>query len=171
MYDKKIPIKTIYSNEVFVFSEEEYCAIENEKKYYENTRSVCIEALKIVQNKRGWVCDGAINAISEILNIPPSDIEGVATFYSQIFRKQVGRHIIRYCDSVVCYINGYKDIQKKLEQNLNIKPGQTTIDSRFTLLPICCLGNCDKGPIIMVNEKTYIKLKPNDIVNILEQYQ
>ncbi|PPI88223.1 NADH-quinone oxidoreductase subunit NuoE [Candidatus Pantoea edessiphila] len=166
-----IPIRTIYSNEMFVLSEEERCFIEKEKNFYENSRSVCIEALKIVQKKRGWVSDNEIKAIAEILSIPSSEVEGVATFYSQIFRKPVGRNIIRYCDSVVCYINGYKNIQLKLEHNLNIKPGQTTIDNRFTLLPVCCLGNCDKGPVIMINEDTYIKLKIEDIGTLLGKYK
>ncbi|MBK4775474.1 NADH-quinone oxidoreductase subunit NuoE [Candidatus Pantoea edessiphila] len=171
MYKKIIPVKTIHQDELFVLSNEEYLSIEEEKKYYEHSRSVCIEALKIVQKKRGWVCDNAIKAIAEILNLSYSEVEGVATFYSQIFRKPVGRNIIRYCDSVVCYINGYKDIQLKLEQKLNIKPGKTTLDNRFTLLPVCCLGNCDKGPTIMINEETYIRLKIEDIDFMLEQYQ
>ncbi|MGU0161635.1 NADH-quinone oxidoreductase subunit NuoE [Escherichia coli] len=104
-----------------------------------------IEALKIVQKQRGWVPDGAIDAIADVLGIPASDVEGVATFYSQIFRQPVGRHAIRYCDSAVCHINGYQGIQAALEKKLNIKPGQTTFDGRFTLLPTCCLGICEKG--------------------------
>ncbi|PPI86720.1 NADH-quinone oxidoreductase subunit NuoE [Candidatus Pantoea edessiphila] len=171
MHNKKISVKTIHTDKSLILSDEEYHAIIKEKKYYETSRSVCIEALKIVQQKRGWICDSAIESIAAILNLPSSEVEGVATFYSQIFRKPVGRNIIRYCDSVVCYINGYKDIQLKLEQNLNIKPGQTTLDKCFTLLPVCCLGNCDKGPTIMINEETYIKLKPEDIDVLLERYQ
>ena len=66
--------------------------------------------MKIVQKKRGWISDQAIYAIAEILQINPSDVEGVATFYSQIFRQPVGRNIIRYCDSVVCFLTGYKKI-------------------------------------------------------------
>lgn len=56
-----------------------------------------------------------------MLGIPASDVEGVATFYSQIFRQPVGRHVIRYCDSVVCHITGYQGIQAAIEKKLNIK--------------------------------------------------
>lgn len=157
-------------NDVFVLSAEEYDAIEHEKHHYEDARAVSIEALKIVQKKLGWVPDGAINAIAEVLMIPASDVEGVATFYSQIFRQPVGRHVIRYCDSVVCYITGYQGIQAAIENELHIKPGQTTTDGRFTLLPTCCLGNCDKGPTMMIDEDTHSKLKPEDIAALLEQY-
>jgi NADH-quinone oxidoreductase subunit E len=95
----------------------------------------------------------------------------VATFYSQIFRQPVGRHVIRYCDSVVCHITGYQGIQAAIEKKLSIKPGQTTFDGRFTLLPTCCLGNCDKGPTMMIDEDTHSQLKPEDIETLLEQYQ
>lgn len=155
----------------FVLSAAEREAIEQEKHHYEDARAASIEALKIVQKARGWVPDGAIPAIAEILAIPASDVEGVATFYSQIFRQPVGRHIIRYCDSVVCHITGYQGIERALEEALRIKPGQTTPDGRFTLLPTCCLGNCDKGPTMMIDDDTHSHLKPEDIPSLLEQYQ
>ncbi|MGL5495955.1 MAG: NADH-quinone oxidoreductase subunit NuoE, partial [Aeromonas sobria] len=93
----------------FVLSQAERDAIEHEKHHYEDPRAASIEALKIVQQARGWVPDGAIHAIAAELGIPASDVEGVATFYSQIFRQPVGRHIIRVCDSMVCYINGHEE--------------------------------------------------------------
>ncbi|MGP4123375.1 MAG: NADH-quinone oxidoreductase subunit NuoE [Sodalis sp. (in: enterobacteria)] len=159
------------TSETFELSREEREAIEHEKHYYEDARAVSIEALKIVQENRRWVPDGAIAAIAQVLDIPARDVEGVATFYSQIFRQPVGRHVIRYCDSVVCYIMGYQRIQAALEQSLNIKPGQTTLDDQFTLLPTCCLGNCDKGPILMVDEDTYVHLTPEGISPLLDQYR
>ncbi|MBK4764901.1 MAG: NADH-quinone oxidoreductase subunit NuoE [Pantoea sp. Brub] len=171
MYIKKIVVTKKHTKESFVLSQAECNAIKYEKKYYENTRALSIEALKIVQNNRGWISNDAIIAISKILQIPASDLEGIATFYSQIFRQPVGRYIIRYCDSVVCYINGYEDIKLFIENHLNIKPGQTTHDNKFTLLPVCCLGNCDKGPVIMINDKTYTNLKQEFIATILEQYK
>lgn len=157
--------------EVFELSAVERDAIEHEKHHYEDARAASIEALKFVQKQRGWVPDGAIQAIADVLGIPASDVEGVATFYSQIYRKPVGRHVIKYCDSVVCYINGYQKIQAALENKLKIKPGQTTFDGRFTLLPTCCLGNCDKGPSMMIGEDTHEHLQPEDIDKLLEQYQ
>lgn len=157
--------------DTFELSAEERDAIKLEKHHYEDPRAVSIEALKIVQKKHGWVPDGAIYAIADVLGIPASDVEGVATFYSQIFRQPVGRHVIRYCDSVVCHITGYQGIKAAIEKKLNIKPGQTTYDGRFTLLPTCCLGNCDKGPTMMIDEDTHSQLKPEDIETLLEQYQ
>lgn len=157
--------------EAFELSEAEHAAIEHEMHHYEDPRAASIEALKIVQKQRGWVPDGAIYEIAKVLGIPASDVEGVATFYSQIFRQPVGRHVIRYCDSVVCHITGYQGIQAAIEKKLNIKPGQTTFDGRFTLLPTCCLGNCDKGPTMMIDEDTHSHLTPEAIPDLLEQYK
>ncbi|MXP56094.1 NADH-quinone oxidoreductase subunit NuoE [Pantoea sp. Mhis] len=162
---------SVVFREKFRLNEIEYCFIENEKKHYEDTRAVSIEALKIVQKQRGWISDDAIDAIAEILNIPATDVEGVATFYSQIYRTPVGRNVIRYCDSIVCYINGYQDIQTILENNLKITSGQTTSDGCFTLLPISCLGLCDKGPAMMINEDTHVRLQSKSIMNLLERYK
>ncbi|MFJ5428156.1 NADH-quinone oxidoreductase subunit NuoE [Pectobacterium actinidiae] len=162
---------SLTKDNAFVLSDAERDAIEHEKHHYEDARAASIEALKIVQKARGWVPDGAINAIADLLGIPASDVEGVATFYSQIFRQPVGRHVIRYCDSVVCHINGYQGVQAALERKLSIKPGQTTFDGRFTLLPTCCLGNCDKGPSMMIDEDTHSHVTPEGIESLLEQYQ
>ncbi|WWP02208.1 MAG: NADH-quinone oxidoreductase subunit NuoE [Candidatus Dasytiphilus stammeri] len=161
--------KSIIKNK-FILTVKEKNAIEKEKKKYELARAASIEALKIVQDSHGWVPDDAIYAIAKILQIPSTEVEEVATFYSQIFRQPVGRHIIQYCDSSVCYINGYKKIQETIENKLKIKPGQTTYDKKFTLLPICCLGNCDKSPTLMIDKKTYGNVTPKNIIKILEQY-
>lgn len=156
--------------EFFCLTKNEINDIKKEQKCYKNNKAVCIEALKIVQKYRGWVSDNVIYEIAKILKISFSEIEEIATFYSQIFRKPVGKNIIRYCDSFVCYINGYKNIKKKIENTLKIKTGQTTQDKKFTLLPTCCLGNCDKSPTIMINEDTYILLTPEMIPDLLGKY-
>ncbi|CAK9885446.1 MAG: NADH-quinone oxidoreductase subunit E [Candidatus Erwinia impunctatus] len=170
MRDQSTMILTLASGEPFSLTQAEHDAIEHEIHHYEDPRAASIEALKIVQKNRGWVPDGAITAIAEVLNIPASDVEGVATFYSQIYRQPVGRYVIRYCDSVVCHITGYQGIKAALETTLGIQPGETTQDGRFTLLPTCCLGNCDKGPTMMVNEDTHLHLTPEKVVSLLEQY-
>ncbi len=121
--------------EAFELSAAEREAIEHEMHHYEDPRAASIEALKIVQKQRGWVPDGAIHAIADVLGIPASDVEGVATFYSQIFRQPVGRHVIRYCDSVVCHINGYQGIQAALEKKTE---HQTRAKRRLTVALRCC---------------------------------
>lgn len=154
----------------FVLSTAEQMAIEHEMQHYEHPRAASIEALKIVQKARGWIPDGAAEAIGAVLGIPAAEIEGVATFYSQIFRQPVGRHVIRVCDSMTCFIAGHEDLLRVLHVQLGISVGQTTADQRFTLLPVCCLGNCDKAPALMIDEQTFGNIHPNDLERILEAY-
>lgn len=146
-------------------------AIEHETHHYEDSRAASIEALKMVQKHHGWVPDDAIGYIAGILNIPATDVEGVATFYSQIFRQEVGRHIIRVCDSMVCYIGGHDSVLDAIIKKIGVGLGQTTEDSRYTLLPVCCLGNCDKAPAIMIDDDTYGNLTVENVGAILEAYK
>ncbi|URJ30442.1 NADH-quinone oxidoreductase subunit NuoE [Candidatus Blochmannia vicinus (nom. nud.)] len=154
----------------FKLSQSENSAIQEECTHYEDMRAASIEALKIIQKNRGWVPDEAIILIAKMLSISVADVEGVATFYNQIFRQPVGRNIIRYCDSVVCYLVGYEKIKKKLTYVLNVKVGGTTSDNRFTLLPTCCLGVCHKAPVIMINKDIYLDVVPEIITKLLGQY-
>ena len=161
---------TLIQTDRFVLDEAERAAIEQEMHHYEDPRAASIEALKIVQQARGWVPDGAADAIGDILGIPASDVEGVATFYSQIFRQPVGRHIIRVCDSMTCYIGGHESVLEKIRGQLGISPGQTTADNRFTLLPVCCLGNCDKAPALMIDDDTFGDVTADSVTALLEGY-
>ncbi|WP_312841807.1 NADH-quinone oxidoreductase subunit NuoE [Stutzerimonas nitrititolerans] len=164
-------MSTLIKTDRFVLSETERSAIEHEMHHYEDARAASIEALKIVQKARGWVPDGACDAIGEILGIPASDVEGVATFYSQIFRVPVGRHIIRVCDSMTCYIGGHESVLDSIKNEIGIEPGQTTADNRFTLIPVCCLGNCDKAPALMIDDDTFGDVQPGGVAQLLEAYQ
>ncbi len=163
-------MSTLIQTDRFALSAAERSAIEHEMHHYEDSRAASIEALKIVQKARGWVPDGAADAIGELLGIPASDVEGVATFYSQIFRQPVGRHIIRVCDSMTCFIGGHESILEALQRQLGIAPGQTTADGRFTLIPVCCLGNCDKAPALMIDDDTFGDVRSEGIAALLEAY-
>ena len=145
-----------------MLSKEELSEIEHELAHYEQPSAATIEALKIVQKHRGWVSDEAVKAIAEKLKTSAADVDAVATFYNLIFRKPVGRHVIFVCDSMSCYVMGYDGLRKKLEDKLGIKYGQTTPDGRFTLLPIVCLGCCDKGPAMLIDKDTHRSLENMD---------
>lgn len=157
-------------NDVVSLSTVEYNAIKRECAHYENLRAASIESLKIVQKYRGWVSDDVIVLIAKILCISITDLEGVATFYNQIFRQPIGRHIVRYCDSVVCYLSGCEMIKRVLVNALNITIGSTTVDNRFTLLPMCCIGACNKAPVIMIDSDMYYDVISEKIVQLLERY-
>lgn len=149
---------------------EERAEIEAEFPRYPNRKAVCIDAMKIVQKHRGWLSDEALCDIGELLDMSLADLDGVATFYNLLFRRPVGRHVIYLCDSVSCWIMGSDGHRKHLSERLKIKPGETTADGRFTLLPIVCLGACDHAPVMMIDDDTHRDLTPEKIDQILERY-
>ncbi len=154
----------------FVLSDEERHEIEHEMEHYPDSRAASIEALKIVQKHRGWVCDDAIPAIAEVIDISAADLEGVATFYNLIFRQPVGRHVIKVCDSISCHLTGYDELRDALIQHLGVRLGQTTKDDRFTLLPICCLGACDRGACLMIDDDLHGPVEPEQVAALLGAY-
>ena len=152
-------------------SETEIEGIHHEMSLYEDPGAATIEALKIVQNHRGWVSDEALAAAANVVGVHPTQMEAVATFYNLIFRQPVGRHVIMLCDSISCYLTGYEQIRDHLRTSLGVEFGQTTSDDRFTLLPICCLGNCGEAPAIRIDTDYHGNLTPERVDAILAEYE
>jgi NADH-quinone oxidoreductase subunit E len=148
---------------------EEIHDIEHEKLHYPYAQAVGLEALKIVQKYQGWVSDESLLAVAEYLNVPPDDLEGVATFFNMIFRRPVGKNVILLCDSVACWMLGCDNLKAHITKTLGIEYGQTTTDNLFTLIPVPCLGDCDKAPTMMVGNETYRNLTPAKIDAILAE--
>jgi NADH-quinone oxidoreductase subunit E len=146
---------------------EEIHDIEHEKTHYPYAQAVGLEALKIVQKYQGWVSDESLLAVSEYLDIPPDELEGVATFFNMIFRRPVGKNVILLCDSVTCWMLGCDSLKDHIKSKLGIDYGQTTADGEFTMIPVPCLGACDKAPVMMVNRATHRNLTPEKIDEIL----
>jgi NADH-quinone oxidoreductase subunit E len=153
-----------------MLSEEEKKEIQTELRQYDHKRAACVEALKIVQHHHGWVSDDNLQELAKLLDMTPDELDAVATFYSLIFRKPVGRHVILICDSITCWIMGYEDLRAHLTSRLGIDLGQTTEDGRFTLLPIPCLGTCDHAPAMMIDEDLHYDLNREKIDQILARY-
>lgn len=138
---------------------------------YPFKQGACIEALKIVQEERGWISDTSIRDIATYLEMSVDELDSVATFYNLIFRKPVGKHVILVCDSVSCLICGYDTIKRRIHDILGINPGETTADNMFTLLPIPCLGACEKAPALMIDDELYGDLDSEKIEEILKLYK
>ena len=151
-----------------VLTEEERREIEAEFHQYAQKRAACIDALKIIQRRRGWVSDENLRDLAEFLEMTTDELDSVATFYNLIFRKPVGRRVILICDSVSCWIMGYDRIREHLTARLGIELGETSQDGEFTMLPIACLGACDHAPTLMINDELYQDLAPQSLDRILE---
>ncbi len=152
-----------------MLSEAEKKEIEAEIAKYPNKRAACVEALQIVQKERGWISDDSLKEVADFLEMTPDELDGVATFYTMIFRHPVGKHVILVCDSVSCWLMGYAQIRQRLTEKLGIDLGETTPDGQFTLLPNACLGDCDHAPALMVDRDLYHDLDDEKLDQILDR--
>ncbi|HTI89427.1 MAG TPA: NADH-quinone oxidoreductase subunit NuoE [Puia sp.] len=154
-----------------MLSEAEIQAIDHEISLLPHKKAGVIEALKIIQQHRGWVSDESVEAIAAYLEISPAEVDSVATFYNLIFRKPVGRHVILLCDSISCYVMGYDKLYAALQQRVGIRFGETSPDGRFTLLPNACLGCCDHAPAMMIDEDLFRDVKVEMLDQLLSGYK
>lgn len=153
-----------------MLSEDEIKAIERELHHYPERQGACIEALKIVQRRRGFVSDADLQDIAGFLQMSAAELDGVATFYNLIFRRPVGRHLILMCNSVSCWMLGFDAARAHLAQRLGIGFGETTSDGRFTLLTVPCLGACDRAPAMLIDDDLHEDLAPTRLDAILDRY-
>ncbi|WP_299824680.1 NADH-quinone oxidoreductase subunit NuoE [uncultured Pontibacter sp.] len=149
---------------------EEIEEIQHEISLVPIKKAACIEALKVVQQHRGWVSDESMKAVADLMDMSPAELDSVATFYNLIFRQPVGRHVILVCDSISCWVMGYENLRQYLSDKLGIQYGQTTTDGRFTMLPNVCLGCCDHAPALMIDNDLYQDLQPEQLDEILNKY-
>ena len=154
-----------------MLTEEEIQEITSELTHVEHKEAMSIEALKVVQKHRRWVSNESIRDVASLLGMTPSELDAVATFYNFIYRKPVGRHVIAICDSMVCWTMGYNPLHDLLRKKLGIEFGGTTRDNRFTLLPVSCLGACDRAPALLVDDVLYGPVTPEMVDGILEKYR
>ena len=153
-----------------VLSDDEIREIEGECAHLPDRKSAAIDAMMIVQRYRGWVSDESLQAIGHLLGMSVENLDSIATFYNLIYRKPVGRHMVMVCDSVSCYVMGADGLRKAVEEHLGIGMGETTEDGRFTLLPIVCLGACDRAPTMMIDEELIGDVALSDLEQLFGKY-
>lgn len=135
----------------------------------EHPRELVVDVMFELQDHYGYLSDEALEEAALLLDMTPLEMEELATFYTFIFREPVGKYVIHVCDSIICWMDGYESIRDYLSQKLGIKMGETTSDGLFTLLPVCCIGYCDRSPAILINRKVYGPLTPEKLDNILDE--
>tara|TARA_R100001377_G_scaffold15254_1_gene7780 strand:+ start:1749 stop:2243 length:495 start_codon:yes stop_codon:yes gene_type:complete len=152
-------------------SPQETHEIDHELTLYPDRRAVGLEALKIVQKHQGWVSDESLLAVAQYLGMSAHELDGVATFFNLIFRQPVGRNVMLFCDSVSCYIMGCERIKDHISARLGIDYGETTADGQYTLLPVPCLGDCDRAPVMLMAGEQHRNLTKEKIDALLTSVQ
>lgn len=138
-------------------------------KKFGSDRSSLLSILQAVQRKHKYVPDFAQQEIARLLDIHPVEVYSVISFYAFLNSKPKGKNIVRLCRTIVCDMAGKDKVEKAVQKKLGIKFGETTKDNRFTLEHTNCLGMCDCGPAMMVNDNVYIQLTPERAVKILKK--
>lgn len=137
----------------------------------EHPRELAVDVMMALQEHYGYLSDTARDRAAELLGMSPLEIDELATFYTFIYREPVGRYVIHVCDSLICWMAGEENIVGHLRTTLEIELGETTRDGLFTLLPVCCIGYCDRAPAILVNRRVHGPLTITLLDELLGKYR
>jgi len=136
---------------------------------YGKSRSSLMPILQDIQRKHKHIPDFAQQEIARLLDIHPVEVYSVISFYSFLNPNPKGRNIVRLCQTITCDMAGKENVAKAIERELGIKFGETTKDNKFTLEYVNCLGMCDQGPALLINERVFPKVTPEKAVQILSE--
>ena len=137
---------------------------------YKSKKGILIPILNEIQTEIGFLPVVALKKVSKALNIAEKEVYGVATFYSFFSLTPRGKTTIRVCLGTACFVKGGKKIVDRIEKELGISPGETTEDRKYSLQVNRCLGACGISPVMVVKDKIYRRVKPNEAIDIIKTY-
>ena len=152
-----------------MLSNEARAEIKQFKGKYPDPRSALLTALHVAQREHGWLSPEVMRDVAEVMELPPTEVASVASFYTMFNRQPVGENLIQVCTNISCSLLGAKHIVEYLKNKLSIDVGQTTSDNRFTLVTVECLGSCGTAPMMQVNDTYYENLTEEKIDRILAE--
>jgi len=137
------------------------------------TRQACLlPALWLVQEARGWISDGAIHEVAQVLGLTPAYVKGVVTFYTMYHTHPVGRHFIQVCTTSPCNICGAEEVTKALLKHTGCgELGATSPDGRFTVIEVECLGACGFATPVLIDDDFIEAVTPERVPGILQGYK
>ncbi len=150
---------------------DKYAALQQVIDELKNEPGALMPIMQRAQDIFGYLPEDVQNIIAKGLDIPVSDVYGVATFYAQFNLEPKGKYIISVCLGTACYVKGAQLVLDELEKVLGVPAGSTTPDGLFTLNATRCLGACGLAPVIMVNDDVYGRLTPDQVAGVIEKYR
>ncbi|MFI5251916.1 MAG: NADH-quinone oxidoreductase subunit NuoE [Bacteroidota bacterium] len=151
------------------FSEPSLKKIEELKKQYQTTKALTLPVLWMAQQEFGWISPDVMKYVAGVLNVPPSHVYGVVTFYTMYNTKPVGKYKLQVCTNVSCQLLGADELRDHICERLNVKLGETTKDEMFTVEEVECLGACGTAPAIQVNDEYYENLDVQKVDKLLSE--
>jgi NADH-quinone oxidoreductase E subunit len=139
------------------------------KHYPEGTHSAVLPALRLAQEKYGWLPREAFEEVADALDVTPAYCMSVASFYDMFHLQPVGRHMVEVCTNVCCGLVNAQAVLEAFEQELGVGPGETTADGEITLRAVECLGGCSTPTIVAVDHRYRQSVTPGDVPVIVEE--
>ena len=151
-----------------MLSEESRAEILRIREEYPDPQSALLPALGLAQaDYGGWLPQEAFEEVAAVMELPLAFVSAVASFYTMLNRKPVGRHLVQVCTNLSCSLLGAESLLAYIGRKLGIEPGQTTHDGRITLMEVECLGSCGTAPMMQVDDRYYECLTEEKVDQIL----
>ncbi|HEX3254189.1 MAG TPA: NAD(P)H-dependent oxidoreductase subunit E [Gaiellaceae bacterium] len=136
---------------------------------YPQKRSAVMPALRLAQERYGWLPPDAFREVAEALDLTPAYCKAVASFYDMFHLEPVGRHMIEVCTNVSCALVGAQQVLEAFQAELGIEAGETSEDGDFTLRTIECAGGCGWGTVVSVDHRYREPVTAEDVPGIVEE--
>ena len=143
--------------------------IEQVAKRYPSSRSAVLPALRLAQERYGWLSREALEEVGDALDLSPAYCMSVASFYDMFNLEPAGRHTIEVCTNVCCGLVNAQAVLEAFELELGLAPGETTQDGEITLRAVECLGGCSTPTIVAVDHRYRQSVKPEDVPAIVQE--
>jgi len=137
---------------------------------FNNDGGELINVLHKAQEIFGYLPAEVQEVVAQELNVPLAKVFGVVTFYSFFTMTPKGKFPISVCTGTACYVRGAEKVLDEIKRQLNIQVGETTADGKFSISCLRCVGACGLAPVVMVGEKVYGRVAPDDVKRIIEEY-
>ena len=138
---------------------------------YPDKQSATLPLLHLAQLENGYISGAVINTVADLVDCHPAVVMDCVSFYTMLYTKPQGRHIIQVCQTLSCSLNGADALVDHVTNKYGIKPGETTKDGRFTLMKVECLGSCGTAPVVQINKEYHEGLSQKLIDELLETHQ
>ena len=142
--------------------------IETLMQRYPEPRSALIPSLQLAQDEVGYLAHDTVREVAGMFRLSPNEVYEVASFYTMLYKKPVGKYVIQVCTNISCLLCNCESLMNHLQKRLGVKPGDTTADGKFTLLEVECLASCGTAPVVQINEDYHENLTVEKLDRILD---
>ncbi len=145
------------SGDAVAFSAEALAEYEEILTHYPERRAALMPVLWLAQHEFGWLSPEVQAYVASLMELPVGWVEGVATFYTMYYKRPMGKHHLQVCTNLSCYLRGAEEIIGAVRRRLDIDPGETTSDGKFSLDKAECLGSCGTAPMLQIGDGDYVE--------------